>query len=234
MNHHTMTTILAVVTLTAGCGGDTGRGRTDIGLEITGSSPTAIENIYGFEVIVEEAVLSVDAVEFFEGSPLFSRSWWPIVLVRSAHAHPGHYEPGEALADVLGPFVIDLMDAPASVFGNGVTGDYRSAQIRLRPTPELDGASVRIGGVARRDGLETRFVGQLVLDETIEGIAAGFVVNESQVAISLNIDMQAWLSRIDFSQLMVDGSFTVDTQPYSALLRGVRNTSAYRFEMEEE
>ena len=44
----------------------------------------------------------------------------------------------------------------------------------------------------------------------------------------MEVDLFAWLSRVDFSQLSGE-VIAAGTQPHNALLRGVQSTEAYRF-----
>lgn len=217
------------------CGGETGRSRTDLDLEAMGRVTLPLQNVYGFEVTVNEAKISVDKIAFFEGAPLFSfLRTWRSMFIATAYAHPGHYEPGEALADVSGPMVLDLLGPPLVASGNGVTGSYRSVELTLKPSPELGGATVRILGTARRDGISRSFRANLSLDEAIEGIAGGFEIERSLARVRFIVELERWVERIDFSQIASGTEeLEVNTQPYNAFLRGVRNTSAYRFEVKE-
>jgi hypothetical protein len=212
------------------CGGDTGRGRTHFDLDVVATPGPVFTTEAGYEVTLTEARLSLARIEFFEGDPLFSlRRVWSR-LVPSALAHPGHYREGEALADVLTPVVANLLaEAPALLEGDGVTGDYRSARIELGPDDALDGATVIVAGEATRGDERFPFRGRLALEESIDGVAVGYTVDAPTGHFAMEIDLSAWLDRVEFDEVGPDVDLRPDTQPYNAWLRGVRNTSAYGF-----
>ena len=224
--------VLVAALLLAACGGDTGRGRTHFDFEVSGAPGASFTTSAGYEVALSEARLSLARVEFFEGEPLFSARTLERLVVSVAHAHPGHYQEGEALADVLTPAVVDLLAAPHALEGDGVTGDYRSARIALSPDPALGGSAV-VTGTARRDGAEFPFSGRLRLDEAVTGVAVGHAVSTAEGRFSLKVHLETWLDRVEFDEVGPSAELEPDTQPHNAWLRGVRNTSAYRFEFEE-
>lgn len=219
----------------AACGdADTGRGRTAFDLQIA-QAATTFTTSAGYDVQLSEARISIQRVEFFEGDPLFTRraSPWP-QLIASAYAHPGHYQEGEALADVLTPLVVDLTGDPTtSAPGNGVTGEYRSARITLAPDPTLDGATVSAAGTATKSGVSTTFSGTLALDEAVTGIAVLQSVDVAQGRFTLTVEVPTWLDRVEFDEVGPSSELEPETQPHNAWIRGVRNTSAYTFHFEE-
>lgn len=222
----------------AACGTDTGRERVFFDLRIGGVAEETMTTSAGYDVQLTEAHLSLQRVEFFEGEPLFSlrssERWSRWLGIRTAHAHPGHFQEGEALADALQPVVVDLLgSAPATIPGDGVTGSYRSARIAIAPDASLDGNSVVVEGTASRGSEVFEFRGRLAIEESVTGIAVGYEVDTDRGEFQMEVDLERWFDRIEFDELGTSVDMTPDGQPHNALLRGIRNTSAYRFVFEE-
>ena len=227
--------LIALTVALAGvaCGGDTGRSRTRFDLSVRGDPGATFTTSAGYDVTLTAARISVAKVEFFDGEPLFSEKGVLDLIVGTAHAHPGHYQEGEALGDVLTPAVVDLLsDAPPTLEGNGVTGAYRSARVDIAPGSEGE-ASVVIAGTARRDGVDHPFAGELRLDESVAGVAVGHRVDGARGRFAMRVHLPTWLDRAEFDEVGPSGALEPNTQPHTAWLRGVRNTSAYRFDFDE-
>jgi len=232
--------------LVAACTASTGEERTSF--EVEASGPDALEtwtNEMGWDVTVTTAALSLGPVYFFEGEPLFARAtiWDRLLGIRVAHAHPGHYQEGDALAQILESTVVDLTSAEPTSLGlaEGVTGDYRSARVGIHtPSPDapLDGHTLAVAGTAT-DGVETvPFTTHLDLDLDVEGIAFDHDVDGSPGRVHITVDVQRWLERADFTGLAPTGTEPVvleeGMQPWNALVRGVDNTSALIITWKEE
>ena len=219
------------------CGAGGGSTRVTFEVEVAGQSQPELRNDHGHVVTLTRASIHLGPVYFFSGEPLFSRQGesLPRRLVRLAlgvgvaHAHPGHYQEGDALAELLTAATFDLLsDTPVRLgVATGVSGPYRSAQVNLGPAP--DGPTVVVAGTARKDGREVHFSGSLSLREEVRGIAIGADLSPAPGRVRLEIDLGSWLERVDFSAL--DDSAPVVFQPGSqaenALQRGVVNTSAF-------
>ena len=231
---------LAVIfALLAACA-STGEQRTSFGLEATGiEAHESVTGDMGWTVTLETAVMNLGPVYFFEGEPLFARRtiWDRLLGIRVAYAHPGHYQEGDALAQVLEDSVVDLMSATPTSLGvaEGVTGGYRSACVGIHP-PDA-GPTVEVSGTAEREGEEVRFVARLDTDIDVEGIAFERDVDGSPGHVRIGVDVHRWLTRADFAELVgleQPVEIIEEMQPYNALVRGVDNTSVYVFEWIEE
>lgn len=225
--------------LAAACAG-TGEQRTSFPLEAAGIDPAeAVTGDLGWTVTLETARMGLGPVYFFEGDPLFARRtiWDRLLGIRVAHAHPGHYQQGEALAQLLEAAQVDLMSPSPARLGTveGVTGAYRSASVGIHPP--ATGPTIELAGTATREDDAVEFVARLDLDLDVEGIAFEKDVDGSPGRVRIGIDVNRWLLRADFADLAGEESsveLVEGTQPWNALVRGVDNTSAYVFEWIEE
>jgi hypothetical protein len=217
------------------CSGDDGRSYTQLALEVEGLAPTAA-NHYGYTVTLTRAEADLGPVRFFEGEPLFSQLRREALglIISTAYAHPGHYQEGSAVAELLDPHVVDLLGGVVSLgTADGVTGDYNSAELTFGPSAALDGAAIRLSGTAEKDGVQRPFTATLTDAVKIEGIAFGAPVDAVTGKIRITVDLASWLDRVDFSTLGPDGVFTPGEQPHNALSRGVDNTSSIHFSIVE-
>jgi hypothetical protein len=229
----------ACLLLAAACAG-TGEQRTSFPLEAAGIDPAeAVTGDLGWTVALETASMSLGPVYFFEGDPLFARRtiWDRLLGIRVAHAHPGHYQQGEALAQLLEAAQVDLMSPSPARLGTaeGVTGAYRSASVGIHPPAA--GPTIELAGTATREGEAVEFGARLDLDLDVEGIAFARDVDGSPGRVRIGIDVNRWLLRADFAELVGEESpveLVEGTQSWNALVRGVDNTSAYVFEWIEE
>ncbi|WP_049805230.1 hypothetical protein [Stigmatella aurantiaca] len=226
-----------------GCG--TGEERRTFPVEVT-ARPMTGANEHGWTVTLESAHASMGPVRFFEGRVLLSRRWrdfdWYTLVGGTASAHPGHYVPGDALAEVLTTGTVDLMAPAPTVLGeaNAVTGDYGSLELTLPVATGtsdaqglLNGHAVRVRGEAiHTDGRKVRFDGQADLPKPIEGIRFERELGTEAGRARITVDLAKWLGRIDFSTVGSPDTDTVQTFPaasqaQNALVRGVEDTSAY-------
>lgn len=205
--------------------------RVRIGLELRahGLNPTFVTES-GWSVEVETARLAVESLRFFEGEPQFTQRRFR--LLPEAWAHPGHYAPGDAVAEIVTPVVLELSaERPTTLEGQGVSGYFGSAEVRLRPR---DGVTASSAGRASKAGRELRFELRTDLDTAVDGIAVQAEV-PGDVRFELSVDLSRWLGRIDFDALPAGTStisFVYGSQGHNAFLRGVNNTSAFIIEKE--
>lgn len=220
--------------LLVGCGDDTtGRSRVRYDVRARGVD-TTFTTSRGWTVQIAEARVSLGALRWYEGPPIFALRWWERALgVSVAHAHPGHYEPGAALADMLTPRVVDL-SAGAVALGtaDGVTGAAQSVHLELRPAPTTgDTATVFVRGEATLASQRVRFRGALPLTLNLEGVTAPG--NIDNTAWELQVSVGRWVDRVDFSALTpsapdAEVEFTADSQAANALYRAATNVGSYR------
>jgi hypothetical protein len=221
--------VLLLALLTS-CG--TGAQRRTFPVEMT-LQPMTGPNERGWTVTPESLHVSVGPVRFYEGRVLLSQRsprFNPYVLLGgTAWAHPGHYLPGDALAEVLSTTEVNLLAAWPTVLGeaNAVTGDYGSMELTLPPS------AVRIRGTAAHtDGRRVRFDAAMDLPKPIEGIRFERVLAQEVGRVRITVALGTWLGRIDFATVSpadAEGvsTFPSESQAMNALVRGVEDTSAY-------
>lgn len=205
-----------LVAVTA-CGGVEHKRRT-FPVEVASLAPGGV-NDHGWAATVTSATARIETVRFFTGKVLISRFRFdPYSLIGgTAWAHPGHYLQGEALGELLTGKDIDLLSASPVELGlaEAVTGEYGSVQLGL--------GAVRVAGTATKAGQTVVFESATFTPaEPLEGIAFDRVVRDEEGRVHLDVKLQTWLSRIDFST-----PFTADGEAYNGFVRGVEDTSSY-------
>lgn len=136
--------------------------------ELTSGFDTSL----GWHVTLTQGAVAFESFYYFDGEPAFVRNGVPRArpAVPSpvdqvlqflgegvAHAHPGHYQAGNGLGQMLTPGSVDLFAEFTSLgAGSGVTGTYRSARFRF--ADEAVGAEAKTLGdhVAMVQGVATR------------------------------------------------------------------------------
>jgi hypothetical protein len=238
-------TMLVCGVLVEACGGAGSSRRIRFAVEVSSLSATDLPNDHGYTVEIREAKLALAALQFFAGDPLFAgtssvdrsalRRIAALAATPLARAHPGHYQEGEAMAELNVQQTIDLLSPVPTALGqaNGVTGRYGSLRLTLAPTA-AQAPTISLGGVARKGESIVAFSADLVLSESIVGIAVEETLEGDNQRVRLTVDLAKWIEQIDFS-LLVGTSETATlvegTQAHNGLVRGVRNTAAYRCEL---
>ncbi|MFP2928874.1 hypothetical protein ACLESO_27480 [Pyxidicoccus sp. 3LG] len=245
IRRHVLTGALALAaassTALSGCGSEAER-RT-FPVEVTATLPTGA-NERGWTVTLESAHASVGPVRFFEGHVLLTRRAprfdWYSLIGGTAHAHPGHYVPGDAMGEVLTTTTVDLLAGAPLGDASAVTGEYGSLELTLAtPTATTDtqgvlsGHAVRLRGTARNaDGGSVRFDAVVDLPAPVAGVRfeKSMGLEAGRVRIAMNLG--GWLGRIDFATATdpdADGVYTfpAGSQAQNALVRGVEDTSTY-------
>jgi len=243
---------LALAAPLGGACGESGPKRVTLPVEVAGSAAAALANEHGYTVELTAAKAHLGPIYFFSGEPLFTRRggelppaahsapwhrrlWRELLGGGVAHAHPGHYQEGDALGEVLQPATFDLLAADSAPLGEaaGVTGRYRSAQVTLSNGADNDGHAVVIAGTARKGDERVDFSAALDLELDVRGVAFGAEISDGAGRVRLTVDLARWIERVDFSALDgASGPVTIDAatpQADNALRRGVENTSAYLF-----
>lgn len=212
----------------------------------------------GWRVTLTRAVISTGAFYYFDGAPpLVQLEPQPrrqfaldVLGLGSAVAHPGHYQQGNAVGQMLEPWSVDLLAGPAELpLGDGVTGVYRSARFSFASpvvgpmASELDAHAALAEGIAERAGEEPRRFRAIADLADIERSAAqghvdGCEFHELDVedagVVTLSVNPKVWFDLVDFSELgpMLDDTpleFPVGSQPKIAFAQGLAQLSAYEF-----
>lgn len=233
------------------CGDDSTTGKriklaTKVALTEGGASFT---NGLGWEVTLTEAQLATGPFYYYRGEAAVTALFSTFALKR-AHAHPGHYDSGDALGQMLEPFSVDLMDGEATYpEGSGVTGLYRSAEFSFASPAKgplakaLGGAVARVAGVASKDGEETRHFRAVATLEDVERSAAEGRVQgcrfeevkvEGDGVIHVSVAPRAWFNLVDFSKVEPGSedelvTFEAESQPSIAFSQGLAQIAAYSF-----
>lgn len=236
--------IVVVGGLSAACGSDTGRARVNFDVNVVSQQLSGERNEFGYTVDLSRAELNLSRLAFFEGEPLFTRTWHQKIgdlLVAQAYAHPGHYTPGEALADILVEQQFDLLSEASMRWGtgSGVTGNYASAELDLGNGVA---AAVVLEGTASGPAGEIPFSATLDSAQEIIGLTAGFEVVQRPLEIEVLVDLNSLVERIDFGRVASEREIASareplplveGTQPYNAFSRAAVGNGTYRFEMKE-
>jgi hypothetical protein len=200
----------------------------------------------GWQVTIDEAYVSIGELRYFEGDPVTAWRW---LEIGNAHAHPGHYQEGGAIGEMLEPTSLDLLASPVEIaVGQGVTGVASSARFSFHAPPtgpavsELGGAIARVVGTATKDALVRPFaVSALeadVLDTEglpqVEGCTFedGGVDGDGTVVLVLRPSV--WLDQVDFSLVTesADGApveLAPGEIPHKGFVRGLKKAAAYGF-----
>lgn len=247
----------------AGCGSDGGSTpgrRVTLHTAATAEAATraTITTGFGWDVTLTRAAVALKALYYFDGTPptaLFKAPRRSLerriaeLFVKTAWAHPNHYQAGTALGEMLlsQPVALDLFAASPIELpdGDGVTGIYRSARFVIPDEGPAD--AVLDGHLALAEGMALKHDGsspepihfRLVADypdiETIinEGAVDGCVLDETTVSddgtVTLEVRPTIWLNLVDFEKLD-PGREASPTEAHDAgFSQGVSQLSAYHF-----
>lgn len=219
---HLKPVLLLSVLLTA-CSG-TERTRRTFPIQVD-SRRSSLVTDSGWEVSLTEAKASLASARFFAGKVLLSRRWSPLeLLVSAAWAHPGHYQQGEALGELLMPLEVDLLSDAATPWGtaNAVTGDYGSLQLGY------GAAGLSVKGTATKGGTSVPFTASFAPAAPLEGLRFEQVMTTAPGTATITIDLHTLLSRMDFSQVGASAT-PLDTASvaFNGYARGIEDTTSY-------
>ena len=234
----------------------TGGKRVALNVKIMALSPATqeIKNAKGWSVQLTKAQVSTGGMYFYDGAPIFTASrvpfrWHNLLGIRTAHAHPGHYVPGNAMGQLIAPSSADLV-APESTLGvgDGVTGRVRSATFGYQspaqgPLGQQLGANIVVlEGAATKDAERRVFrfeVGAADVKGTdglaaIKGCPFSDVVVGGNGTVTVRVDLGLFMQQLDFSELAPSPNGTPVLVPATSLLhdqlvRGIKAGQAYQF-----
>lgn len=228
---------LVIAVLTSAC--DHERVHVEYPVMVVGIVDDA-PNKRGWTVEFEQAHARLGPMRFYEGKPLFSRviDTLPSVI-RTAHAHPGHYDPSEALGELLETKEIDLLAEEPTLLGvaSAYTGAYGSAELSLPESGAGDfvgEASIRVHGTATdEDGVVVRFEAAVPIDHAVTGLPFEHVIEGPGGHVRIDVRLSRWFENVDFDTVSTDESdegrrpFNEGSQAFNALVRGASNGAAY-------
>lgn len=203
-------------------------------VSIAATLPTTA-NSEGWTTEVTALEVSLAAVRFYEGEPLVRRLGRDLLglFEGTALAHPGHYDPGEALGEWLGHVDADLLHGPFAIGTvDAFTGEIHSGWLQYGPL--ASGGSFHVAGVARH-GEETRpFDVRLTIPSALSGITGTETLTTTPRPAVLRLDLPTMLDVADFSTTVdsdSDGTFEFpeNSQAHNALVRGTLDVGAYSF-----
>ena len=215
--------LIPVLLLTAACG--TEHRRRSFPVEISGDT-SALVTDSGWSVTLTKATAHLQTLRFFEGKVLIAQKspWWRSLLISDAYAHPGHYIPGAAMAEVLTPLELDLLATTPTAWNlaDGITGSYGSVELGFEDT------GVELEGTASKDNQTVAFSTHFAPAHALEGIRFERELGDESGSVSLSLNLKVIVSRMDFS---LTGSSTQpldETSPaFNGFARGVGDTSGY-------
>jgi hypothetical protein len=213
----------------------------------------------GWHVTIDELIITVGPIHYFDGAPPLvvnereTPSRWASrwLGLGTAFAHPGHYQAGNALGEMLETTSVDLLAGPFELpDGEGVTGTFRSARFTFPVAPsgpfagELGTHVALVEGTATKSGEETRVfraVGdfsEIAKSESNAEISGCQFVEtkvEGDGTVTLTVIPRVWFNIVDFAQsepgaVGAPVEFPVGSQPRIAFTQGLAQLSAYRFE----
>jgi hypothetical protein len=226
-------------------------------VEVSEEATAPFTSAVGWSVTLSKAVVSAGPFYYFDGTP-------PLVLrerhdgwqyaarflgLGLAHAHPGHYQAGNAMGQMLESVSVDLFDGPVELpDGEGVSGIYRSARFSfLDPAGSgsgaLEGHVALAEGVAEKDGAAPRYfrafadlkgIEKSASQGHIEGCEFEEVDVEADGTVTVTVNPKIWFDLVDFSEA-AEGSVESpadlpdDSQPQLAFVLGTTQLSAYKF-----
>lgn len=243
-----------------GCSGSASEERVRLRTKVAVHGSPTFDNALGWHVELDGAWLSIGSLRLLEGAPLGlrtprSRSLLDL-LVKTAHAHPGHYHEGAVLAEMLSPQSVDLLETTELDGAEAVTGAPLSGQLVLTSpaigahAELLDEAVVRLEGVARPtdpdvDDEPRRFVATASVAELggsmgiveITGCPYDGGPIRAAGTMLLGVDVALWLDQVDFTGIAPEASavsLSTDARAHNGFLRGLAKAAAYRFDLQSD
>lgn len=240
------------------CSGEATERRVELTTQVRALHTDSFENAWGWTVSVESAWLSIGSLQLLEGEPLGrnrpnSEPWWQGWLIKTAHAHPGHYQGGNVVAEMLEPAVVDLTRVTELTPSQALTGQPRSGQIVFGAPATVPSApaekpwAVQVSGHAERTDEEGNvmkrffiaFAGDEMASTDVTGCPFQGGALRAGGVIELGVDLGVWFDQVDFTELS-EGTeqeatpLAADARANNGFLRGLEKASAYLFQFHEE
>jgi len=211
-------------------------------------------NAFGWSIQLDHASISIGPLYYFDGAPIFSSGLLPRAPRRDAlagffgvgvaFAHPGHYQPGNAMGQVLAPFLVDLAKGPADLPpGNGVAGIYRSGRFTFGDAAALDGYVVVVEGVATKDAMQRKFRVAAGVEDVLDAYGEpkldgcafeGEPDVQEDGTVTVHVKPSVWLDQVEFDGVPESAgsdpiSLPTDGDAFRAFTRGLKKGSAVVF-----
>lgn len=225
------------------------------------SARAEFQTAAGWTVTLTKALVSAGPFYYFDGTPPLvvheRQDPWRfaarVLGLASARAHPGHYQAGNAMGQMLGSVSIDLLGGGVQLpDGAGISGVYRSARFTFSE-PSGRGASALEGHVALAVGKAEKhrenprffraFADLNAIEKSatrgqIEGCELTEVDVEHDGTVTVTVDPSVWFNLVDFDDAE-EGSADMPadlpegSQPELAFVLGTTQLSAYKFSYAE-
>jgi hypothetical protein len=210
-------------------------------------------NAYGWSMSLTKIAVSTGPLYYFSGSPLFARVspslFERFVGIRVAHAHPGHYQEGTALGQMLEPSSADLMLGDAILAnGAGITGTFRSARFTWSAPPtgpasgELGPHVVVLEGTGTKGGVSKIFRATADIADTydiddkpiVEGCGFTEADVEGNGMVTVRVKPSVWLDQVELDDVpsSTDGkpvTMPRDGRAFKEFARALKDGGAFVF-----
>ncbi len=176
------------VLLQLGCGQANEAPQVGLPVVVDSGGITAIDTDLGYRVELDEARVVISDLVFTVAGEVHTVALLhraSEMLIRTAHAHPGHSQGGEVTGELPGSYVIDWASEEGRILGTGtlIAGTYTAANfvfasgteaLGLPADDPLIGHTAIIRGTATRDGTSVGFTIVVDSPEGRELIGAPF------------------------------------------------------------
>lgn len=235
------------------------------------ASPPSFENAMGWEIKLTKIAMSSGPIYYFDGAPIESAArsgssparapvvpqiepGWGLLSPLFVHAHPGHYDAGEAKGEMLESASFDLAAGAAELpTGEGTSGVFRSARFTWQSpaqgalASELGADVLILEGTATKGELEKIFklvaASSDTLDAAEEPELDGCTFEEADVQsnglVTIWVDPRVWLDQADFSDVetSTDGTpveVPAELEAARAFVRGIKKSTAFTFRFSKQ
>jgi hypothetical protein len=240
--------------------------RVTLETQVELASPPTFENAMGWQISLTKVAMSSGPIYYFDGAPIESAArsgsgparapglpvvepGWGILSPLFVHAHPGHYDPGEAKGEMLEPASFDLAAGPATLStGEGTSGVFRSARFTWQSpaqgalASELGADVLLVEGTATKGEFEKVFKLVAAPSDTLDaadepeldGCTFEEVDVQSDGLVTISVDPRVWLDQADFSDVepSPDGTpveVPAELEAARAFVRGIKKSTAFTF-----
>lgn len=239
----------------AGCSSDDA---TTAGKRITleariASSPESkrFTNAAGWDVTITKAEVATGALYYFDGATIFAarpqRGGWGLRLVREAHAHPGHYVPGNARGEMLAASSADLLAGGVLGSGAGVSGPVRSATFSFASpaqgpfAADLGSHVAVLEGTATKGGATRVFRAEIGPDDVrntkgatqLEGCPFAEADMQEDGTVTVTVKLTEWFDQVEFDEVPASADGNPVQMPAglarNELVRGMKAGAGYLF-----
>lgn len=211
----------------AGCGDATSGGRASFevhvgGVERDARAPMTFDNDQGWRVTLTDARIAVGPIYLNTLTPVVARRTLgdrvSDLFVRSAWADGAlHLGAGRIVGQVTTQVVVDLLDPALQTLpggGDGVLERVHSLEFWYFNDPAIQGAAVRVAGVAEKGEQRVNFDGALEINEAlatpqrplevarrVRGVPGDFELTDGG-SLTVRVDPRGWFRGADFSELL--------------------------------